>query len=167
MKVRATRLAAMLLSTVLLPGLAAADGATRTAAGSDAAAPVTPPLGYESGTLGFQLLPARFRHGPATVAGGRVDHSDAGAVRPDWLAALDYRDRSALVTRLAELDASSLLKFLETRAFSVFLGLSSEGIPVLNIISRNRGRPADRDDEPMPSADLTQTTILAAAGFRR
>ncbi len=166
MNVRAIRLAAMLLSAALLPGLAAADDATHTAAGSHTAATVPTSLGYESGTLGFELLPARFRHGPSTAAGGPIGRSDLRAVRPDRLATLDYRDRSALITRLAELDASSLLTFIETRAFSVFLGLSSEGIPVLNIISRKSERAGDTDDEPIPPADPAHTTILAAAGFR-
>ncbi|MEJ2603662.1 MAG: hypothetical protein P8172_10260 [Gammaproteobacteria bacterium] len=166
MRVRATRIAALLLSAALLPGVVTAD-TNRTAPGElDDAVRFASPAAHEAGTLGFQLLPARFRHGAWHHPGAAP--TDAAGRDPRLFDALDFRDRSSLITRIRELDAPSLLTFLETRAFTVFLGFSAEGIPVLNIISRRSERAVpDSDDKPLPPAHLPEATILAAAALGR
>ncbi|HKL63968.1 MAG TPA: hypothetical protein VJ883_11410, partial [Woeseiaceae bacterium] len=108
--------------------------------------------------------PRRFRHTAAPAAlSARAADGDAGR----GIAPMDYRDRAALVTRLQELDGLRLLTFWETRAFAVFLGVSSEGIAGLNI-ARTKDAPTDRNDpETGPEDTPPGPTYLAASIYRR
>lgn len=167
-RIRATRIAAFVVGAALLPAVVVADVDDSAAAERGDTMRFASPVADQPSTLGFQLLPARFRHGGWTPNGAALAQTRAVGQDPNRFDGLDYRDRSNLITRIRELDAPSLLTFLETRAFSVFLGLSPEGIPVLNIISRQRDRAApDADDKPAPPAHLPEATILAAAALGR
>jgi hypothetical protein len=165
---RLTRQPAWLL-IALLAGNALADETPGrdTAAEPAPTAGVTPVAHVEHGsTLGFALLPARFRHravasAPTTGAGDRA--------AADGLAPMDYRDRAPLITRLKELDGLRLLTFWETRAFAVFFGVSRDGIAGLNITQKKEpGTEEDDDeDETRPADPAPEPTYLAASIYRR
>ena len=142
----------------------AAEPMPATAAGAAHLAPVADVA--ESSTLGFALLPARFRHravpaAPAARAGGS---EDAGGLAP-----MEYRDRAPLITRLKELDGLRLLTFWETRAFAVFFGVSRDGIAGLNISQKkDPGTEEDDDEEEAKPADpAPEPAYLAASIYRR
>ncbi len=166
-----TRLAAWMLTLLLAGGAPAeetagppaatppANAATQSAAGEIIARP-----GTGAATLGFALLPTRFRH-TATPAPASA-RADAGDAEPG-IRAMDYRDRAPLITRLKELDGLRLLTFWETRAFAVFFGVSRDGIAGLNIAQKKDG-PVERDDEEAgPEDPAPEPTYLAASIYRR
>jgi hypothetical protein len=159
------------LPTLLLAGGALAEetagppAATPPVATAASAAPeVIARPGTSAATLGFALLPTRFRH-TATPAVASTS-ADAGDAEPA-IGSMDYRDRAPLITRLQELDGLRLLTFWETRAFAVFFGVSREGIAGLNIAQKKDG-PAERDDEESgPEDPAPEPTYLAASIYRR
>lgn len=154
------------LPTLLLAGGALAEETAGPPAAT--AAPAAPEViarpGTVAATLGFALLPTRFRH-TATPAAASA-RTDAGDAEPA-IGSMDYRDRAPLITRLQELDGLRLLTFWETRAFAVFFGVSREGIAGLNIAQKKDG-PAERDDEESgPEDPAPEPTYLAASIYRR
>lgn len=119
-----------------------------------------------SSTLGYALLPARFRHGAvrASQTGDAASRQAASTLPP-----MDYRDRAPLITRLKELDGLRLLTFWETRAFAVFFGVSREGIAGLNI-TQKKDPSADKDEDAedsRPAEPVPEPTHLAASSYRR
>ena len=171
MKTPLIRPAAWML-TMLLAGGALAEEAAGLPAPTQPAAAATPSAAGEiiarpvssAATLGFTLLPPRFRHTalPAIRSAGAGDGDASPAI-----GAMDYRDRAPLITRLKELDGLRLLTFWETRAFSVFFGVSREGIAGLNI-AQKKDDPAERDDEEAgPEDPAPEPAYLAASVYRR
>jgi hypothetical protein len=119
-----------------------------------------------SSTLGFALLPARFRYHTVPTAwsvGGGSRKAATG------MAPMDYRDRAPLITRLKELDGLRLLTFWETRAFAVFFGVSRDGIAGLNITQKYEPETEEDDDrdETRPEDPAPDPTYLAASIYRR
>lgn len=166
------RLAAFLLTAAVLPGAATASetGASPPEMTHANAAAL---LSSAPKTLGYELLPERFRHRsvhasrsvPARAVTARA--ATARARYTASLAGVDYRDRAALITRLKELDDLKLLTFWETRAFAVFFGVSREGLAGLNV-SQKSDRSGDENEDEEPAADpVPEPTFLAVSAYRR
>ncbi len=167
------KIALMLTATGLLsplPGTgAAADemptGPAPITAAATQGASITMTGVDQTATLGYALLPARFRHraAPTALADARLLRAAGPGLR-----AVDYADRAALITRLKELDGLRLLTFWETRAFAVFLGVSRDGIAGLNIARKNE-RTADQEEEEEanPAGQVPEPAFLAATAYRR
>ncbi len=118
----------------------------------------------EAGTLGYALLPARFRHRAAHAA--RADTGNLRDAGPG-IRTMDYTDRAALITRLKELDGLRLLTFWETRAFAVFFGVSRDGIAGLNIARKQDGAPEREEEEADPVDPPPEPAFLAATAYRQ
>lgn len=111
-------------------------------------------------TLGFQMLPDRLRHRPQLrypvyrSAEARADVAPGAAAEPATRfepTEMTFTDRSALVTRLRELDGLRLITFWDSPAMTVFFGLSRDGFAGLNV-RQSRSTTRDEDGDAAASA---------------
>ena len=119
-------------------------------------------------TLGFQSLPDRFRHRPqlrhtsprvaATPQSTSPRMHSPPSPRIDS-SEVAFADRSALVTRLRELDGLRLITFWESPVMTVFFGLSSDGFAGLNV---RRSRSGNRDDDESARSSRPDMTLIEA-----
>ncbi len=119
-------------------------------------------------TLGFQSLPDRFRHRPqlrhTPLRSANTQKSTSARMHSPPPPRIDssevaFADRSALVTRLRELDGLRLITFWETPVMTVFFGLSSDGFAGLNV---RRSRSGNRDEDESVRSSRPDMTLIEA-----